>query len=241
MELGTAIEALRYGVHGLAFLLAFLAYRLIKTHIEKDDVKQEVIRTTRMFIVLALGLGIIGLGAEAMRIFGGVGRVQEERTHFVVDDARFWREMYDHFPPSFIKRYSPNEEHAHVIDNAALRAFEGPMPPAGAAQSPQEVRIRADHRRGDDKAYTEGVSFQLELTAPGERPPQPILTRKVRVDYGDEQYILGIYAPVELGQADYGSELCIRQNAGLAVIALSPVAEPGDCLTVDVGATVQSR
>ena len=228
----TLVEILRFGGIGLAFLLAFLAYRLIAKEAAKppEEARPKIVRTIWGFMVLAGVLAVVGVASELIHRSGERENVPES----VLDDAAFWRAVYDSLPPSFIKRYAPNEEHLHLTDNHRLRRFQGADGP-GSVDPEIERLIKEDHERGDLQAYQTGLSFQLEYSDPGPgRSPQPIFTRKMRVDYGEEQYIVGMYVPVEIEMA-MAPSFCMKVNSTLPMLGLTLGGQTDQCVEVKVG------
>lgn len=227
------VEILRFGVIGLSFLLAFFAYRLLAAEQARPPgapPRPRIIASIWAFMVFAGLLGGFGLVSEILHAQGRPILQSDD----VMDDAGFWRAVFDSLPPSFIKRYSPGVVHEHLTDNVRLRRFQGVGGRGGVAPEFEEL-IKEDHRRGDLMAYNNGISFQLEYSDPGPgRSPQQIFTRKIRVDYQDEQYLVGMYVPVELGM-ELDNSYCMKINTFIPMLGLILGKRADECIQVRVG------
>lgn len=235
---------LGYGVIGLGFLLAYLSYRLLtKEQNRKGDPRKGILTATYFFMGFSIVLCVIGFFSEKNSSITNSNKSNHNAIS-VLDDPAFWKEVYNAMPPSFVKEYRIDKEHLHIIDNEQLRIFQGPPSVSGAVDPELEMRIKSDHERGDEKAYSSSrkLSFQVEYSAPGgSRPPQLILTRKQRITYKNQKYIVGTYIPVEISGDILDSSLSLKVNNSLPVLGLLFSSNPSESITVDVGDAIRKR
>jgi hypothetical protein len=158
----------------------------------------------------------------------------------VLTDPDFWMKVYDIMPPSFIKEY-PNP--GNMIDNQPFRTMHGIQPRELVDHTEFHALINSDHKQGDVKAATGGVSVFLEFSdhTPTKRP-QLILTFKHRIEHNDHIYIAGWMLPIEnVPQGIEGKEMLELKGRGEQVLFPVP-ASAGSAdspFLVDVGKAVR--
>jgi hypothetical protein len=64
MNLQAVLQILQIGVVGLAFLLAYMAYRLLHTQSEKEKPNQKVLDATSRYMVFALALSLVAVAGQ---------------------------------------------------------------------------------------------------------------------------------------------------------------------------------
>lgn len=79
------IPILQTGLAGLAFLMAFLSYRIISTEQGKDEPRSQILNSARNYFLLCILLAAV------------VGGFQIAKSHFVTIDAKQISECKDSF------------------------------------------------------------------------------------------------------------------------------------------------
>lgn len=69
MQLDQVVPILQTGLAGLAFLLAFMSYRIITTEQSKDSPRVVILRSARNYFVLCILLAVIVGGFQIGRIW----------------------------------------------------------------------------------------------------------------------------------------------------------------------------
>jgi len=87
------VEILGYGVIGFAFLLAFLAYRLLTKEQKRENPRPQVIRTVYSFMVFSVVLCGFGLASEFM----------EQRRSMTdwINQALYYTEFFQEYENDF--------------------------------------------------------------------------------------------------------------------------------------------
>lgn len=162
----------------------------------------------------------------------------------VLRDPEFWLDIFNAISvPVYLKEYKVGAaRHEHVIHNNALAMFEERESGAPAVAVAQT--IQQDHRRGDDKAYEQSSSTQLELGARG-RPgvnEMPIISEKIRIKRGNMSYIVGtLRALAPLSSRPQEECFGIPYVAGQILLVLPP--ETGSNVlasrSIDVGQAIR--
>jgi hypothetical protein len=158
------------------------------------------------------------------------------------DKPEFWHDVFDSFPPAFIKRVEIGRdgkargESPHVADNQAFSSFQGPNV-AGERKDEERTLITGDHRRGDELAVLNERSCQIEASDTyGMHSSSQIVTFKRRIEYEGQTYIVGWYVPVEMTDAmDDTSEVWVRELGQMPVFRLVPATGSGARTKIMVG------
>jgi hypothetical protein len=180
---------------------------------------------------LLAGVGVLLVAAAVL-----APRVNAPATA-VLNDAGFWKQVFNVLPPAFIKEY-PNPE--NVATNATLDAFQGSFRAGNDAADARQALIRDDHKRGDEEAASGGESLQIELCdISGISAPRKILTYKKRVEYAGRTFIIGWCAPVEIADSLLRDDVLLAKELGRQpVFELLPPLNEQSSLTVRRGASV---
>jgi hypothetical protein len=158
----------------------------------------------------------------------------------VLADPGFWLKVFDIMPPAFIKEY-PNP--GNLTDNQSFRTMHGIQPRELVDTTEFHALVNSDHKQGDLKAATEGMSVYLEFSdhTPTKRP-QLILTFKHRIEHKDHTYIAGWMVPIENPPPSIeGKEILELKKRGEQVLFPVP-ARAGSAdspFLVDVGKAVR--
>jgi hypothetical protein len=152
----------------------------------------------------------------------------------VLGDSDFWLKIFNAMPPAFIKEYPVD---THLIDNQALRIFQGDKTPVPSDATELHTLINADHRQGDSIAAETGGSVQLEFSDQcSTKHPQLILTFKRRVEHAKRTFIVGWYVPIERPIA-LGKEITeIKKRGEQVMFQISECAsDGGDNFLINIG------
>jgi hypothetical protein len=156
----------------------------------------------------------------------------------VLNDAVFWKEVFNVLPPAFIKEF-PDPE--NVTINAPLAAFQGDFRPGNARDDKRRALIKTDHMRGDENAANAGESLQIELCdVSAVRAPKKILTYKKRIEYAGRIFIVGWCAPIELDdQAAHDEVISVKELGRQPVFELMPPSNAEGSLSVRLGRSIR--
>lgn len=154
----------------------------------------------------------------------------------VLNDAAFWKLVFNVLPPAFIKEF-PDPE--NITANAPLEAFQGDSRPGNADDDKRRALIKADHVSGDKGAANSGESLQVELCdVSAVRTPKTILTYKKRVEYAGRTFIIGWCAPVEVDdEASHEEVISVKELGMQPVFALVPPTNEEHSMSVRLGAS----
>ncbi len=153
-------------------------------------------------------------------------------------DPDFWSAVCDAIAvPVFVKkRETGDAKHEHLCHNTALDTFEevhvGRYPRSDAI----EDAIKRDHEAGDDEAYTNESSIQIEVGAHGQPDVQkiPILTLKRKFTYKGADYLVGTYKPLTGPPPHPTGKIRVKYVAGQIPLALPSEERLGEGPTIEI-------
>jgi len=156
----------------------------------------------------------------------------------VLRNPEFWLELFETLPvPAFVKEHQAEvRRYDHIIENKALAEFEKPFLGRYSTDEAIEAAIQIDHVNGDDSAFTNGNSVQLEVRAHGQPGAAkiPILTQKRRISFGGKDYLIGTYTPLMSSLPTLTGRLSVSYVDGQLLFAIPPEDQVSSLSSLEV-------
>ena len=87
MDLTVIVQILQIGIVGLAFLLAYMAFRVLKSESDKPTPSKEVLSATSKYMTFALLLSLIAVGGQGLTAYLKQSESQQRSCLLYTSDA----------------------------------------------------------------------------------------------------------------------------------------------------------